>query len=238
MKTLYLITARGGSKGLPRKNIKLLAGKPLIYYSIDIARQMASNDDICVSTNDHEIIQFVENYGLKVPFVRPENLATDKVSHHKVILHAINFFQEKGLYYDNILLLQPTTPFRRKTHIEKMKSLYNNDLDMVVSVKISKANPYFNLYEEQENGFLTRSKASSFSRRQDPPIIYQINGSLYLINVKSVLEKSLHQFDRIKKFLLDDIYSMDIDNELDFAFCEFLIQNNQILNNIKNDTLI
>lgn len=223
MKTLYLITARGGSKGLPKKNIKPLAGKPLIFYSIDIARQVASDEDICVSTDDDEIIQLVEKYGLKVPFVRPDYLATDQAGHHEVILHAINYYQKHRIFYDNIMLLQPTTPFREKKHIEKVKSLYNNELDMVVSVKISKANPYYNLYEEDKNGLLKKCKESSFSRRQDTLIVYKVNGSIYLINVKSILKKSLYKFDKLKKYVMDDFSSIDIDNEFDFAFCEFIL---------------
>lgn len=228
MKTLYLITARGGSKGLPGKNIKRLAGKPLIYYTIDIARQMASDEDICVSTDDDKIIYLVNKYGLKVPFVRPDYLATDQAGHHEVILHAINYYHKHGIFYDNIMLLQPTTPFREKKHLVKIKSLYNNELEMVVSVKISKANPYFTLFEEDEKGFLIKSKESLFSRRQDVPDTYQVNGSIYLINVDSILKKSLNKFEKIKKYVMDDLYSIDIDNELDFAFCEFILMSKRI----------
>ena len=91
MKILYIIPARGGSKGIPHKNIKLLNGKPLIYYTIDVARQLTTDDHICVSTDDDEIIEVVENYGLKVPFIRPDYLATDTSTTNDVLLHAINF---------------------------------------------------------------------------------------------------------------------------------------------------
>ena len=228
MSTLYLITARGGSKGLPGKNIKQLAGKPLINYSIDIARQFVLDADICVSTDDEEIAKTVQDYGLEIPFMRPSALATDHANHHEVILHAIEFYKQQGIIYDNILLLQPTSPFRKEKHIEDVISLYNNDLDMIVSVKPSKANPYFNLFEEDKQGYLVKSVESSSTRRQDASTVYQMNGSIYLINVESILKKPLNELKKIKKYVMDDYYSIDIDNNFDFTLCEFLIENRMI----------
>jgi len=120
MNILYLIPARGGSKGIPHKNIKSLAGKPLIYYSIDVARELTTDDNICVSTDDNEIIKVVENYGLKVPFKRPDELATDNATTNDVILHAINFYESIGKQYDIIVLLQPTSPLRKSQHVKEV----------------------------------------------------------------------------------------------------------------------
>ena len=106
MKTLFLIPARGGSKGIPRKNIKELNGKPLIQYSIDVARRLTGDENICVSTDDREIIEVVEKSGLEVPFIRPESLAADTATTNDVICHALNFYKDKGTAYDNIVLLQ------------------------------------------------------------------------------------------------------------------------------------
>ena len=112
MKLLYLIPARGGSKGIPRKNIKELSGKPLIAYSIDVARQLTDDCNICISTDDDEIMQVVTSYGLTVPFKRPDFLATDSVGTYEVILHAIDFYENLGVNYDAVVLLQPTSPLR------------------------------------------------------------------------------------------------------------------------------
>ena len=108
MKILVIIPARGGSKGIPHKNIKPLNGKPLIHYTIDEAREIVGDEDICVSTDDPEIIKCVEDYGLKVPFVRPEELATDTAGTYEVLLHALNFYEKQGRHYEVVLLLQNT----------------------------------------------------------------------------------------------------------------------------------
>ena len=106
---LYVIPARGGSKGIPHKNIKLLHGKPLIYYSIDIARSLTNDEHICVSTDDEEIIKVVSDYGLKVPFVRPRELANDTASTNDVLIHALKYYESIGKNYTAIVLLQPTS---------------------------------------------------------------------------------------------------------------------------------
>lgn len=228
MQFLFLIPARRGSKGIPKKNIKPLAGKPLILYSVETARQITDDSNICVSTDDPEIIEIVEKAGLKVPFIRPKELATDSTPTYDVILHALNFFEKNNKFYDAIVLLQPTSPFRRKEHIQNSISIYTPKLDLVVSVTETKSNPYYILYEEDTNGFLFKSKNGNFTRRQDCPKVYELNGSIYIFNTKSLKEKSILEFKKIKKFLMDRIYSIDLDDELDWKFAEFLLQNNAI----------
>lgn len=119
MEILYIIPARGGSKGIPRKNIKLLAGRPLICYSIDVARALTSDENICVSTDDNEIIRVVEEYGLKVPFKRPDYLATDTATTNDVLLHALEYYEAQGKQYDVIVLLQPTSPLRKIAQLDR-----------------------------------------------------------------------------------------------------------------------
>ena len=154
MNTLVIIPARGGSKGIPRKNIKLFDGKPLIYYTIDCARAICSDVDICVSTDDAEIISVVEQYGLQVPFVRPAELATDEAGTYEVLLHALDFYEKKGVHYDIVVLLQNTSPFRTPQQVKDALGLYRKDVDMVVSVKECAANPYYCVFEENQDGFL------------------------------------------------------------------------------------
>ena len=183
MHILVVIPARGGSKGIPHKNIKELGGKPLICYSIDVARQLTTDENICVTTDDDEIISIVENYGLKVPFKRPGFLATDTCGSNEVIQHAYQFYLDQGKSYDAIILLQPTSPFRRSEDVEGSLALYDESLDMVVTVKETAANPYYNCYEENENGYLVVSKGDGkLERRQDAPPAYEWNGAVYVIN--------------------------------------------------------
>lgn len=214
---LVIIPARGGSKGLPRKNILPLAGKPMIYYTIDAARGVTGDDNICVSTDDAEIIQVVEDYGLKVNFVRPTELATDTAGSREVILHAIDYYKNNlGRTFSKVCLLQPTSPLRTSQHIQGAFELWNDDLDMVVSVKETKANPYFNLFEEDEDGYLRKSKEGNFTRRQDTPKAWEYNGAIYIINTKSILIKSFSGFDKIKKYIMSVERSVDVDDEIDY----------------------
>lgn len=225
MKTLVIIPARGGSKGIPHKNIKQLAGKPLICYTIDNARALVSDEDICVSTDDPEIIKVVENYGLHVPFVRPAELATDHAGTYGVLLHALNFYENQGKAYDRIVLLQNTSPFRRASQVSEAVNLYTAEIDMVVSVKAVSANPYYNCFEEDENGYLHISKGDGkLIRRQDAPEAYEYNGAIYVINPESLKRCSLGEFQKKVKYLMDDISSVDLDTMTDWLYAEFLIK--------------
>nr|MBA3900563.1 acylneuraminate cytidylyltransferase family protein [Bacteroidota bacterium] len=180
MKPLVVIPARGGSKGVPGKNIKPLAGKPLIYYTIEAARELFSDELIVVSTDDLQITKVVEETGLIVPFLRPSDLATDTATTYDVLLHTIRFSEENGYTPDTLILLQPTSPFRNGRHIKEALKLYHNGLDMVVSVKETKSNPYYVLFEEDEQGFLRKSKTGNFTRRQDCPKVWEYNGAIYI----------------------------------------------------------
>lgn len=226
--TLFIIPARGGSKGLPRKNILPINGKPMIYYTIDAARGVTNDSNICVTTDDLEIKQVVEDYGLNVPFLRPEELATDTAGTREVLLHAIDFYQYTlHCQFSKICLLQPTSPLRTTQHIIEAHRLWSNDLDMVVSVKESKANPYFNLFEEQDNGFLKKSKEGNFTRRQDAPNAWEFNGAIYFINIQSLQEKPIAEFEKVKKYVMSEESSTDVDTSYDLNLIENLITNNK-----------
>lgn len=225
MKILVVIPARGGSKGIPHKNIKPLNGKPLIYYSIDVARLFTVDENICVTTDDDEIIKAVENYGLKVPFKRPDYLATDTCGSNEVLQHAWKFFEEKGIYYDAVLLLQPTSPFRKVEFLKEAVALYDDSVDMVTSVKSAPCNPYYDGFEDNEEGLLTISKGDgTIERRQDAPKVWQLNGSIYVINPKSLMEKGMAHFTRIRKYAMSELYSVDIDNPFDWKVAELILE--------------
>ena len=147
MRILYLIPSRKGSKSLPGKNTKLLGDKPLILYSIDFAlNNMSSDDELCITTNDFEVFEIAKSKGVRIPFIRPEELASDNASTYDVIVHAINYYTGLNKNFDAILLLQPTSPFRSKGDFEQLINSYDENTDMVVSVKIAKENPYFTLF--------------------------------------------------------------------------------------------
>ncbi len=228
MKPLIVIPARGGSKGVPRKNIKVLGDKPLIQWTIDEARKIFSDKNICISTDDEEIKTIVEDNGLKVPFLRPKELATDYAGTYEVLLHAINYYENIGYYPDTLILLQPTSPFRTSEQIGEAIKYFNscNDIEMLVSVKETKSNPYYMLREENKNGFLVRSKESNVTRRQDVPKVWELNGAIYIIDIDSLKNKNLNQFTKVKKFEMDEITSHDIDTIFDWEVACTIVNNN------------
>lgn len=225
MKILVIIPARGGSKGIPHKNIKPFNSKPLIYYTIDCARAICDDEDICVSTDDAEIISVVEHYGLKVPFIRPAELATDTAGTYEVLLHAVNYYEQQGKHYDVVMLLQNTSPFRTTEHVKEALRLYTPEVDMVVSVKESPANPYYNVFEEDSNGFLHVSKGEgNIFRRQDAPKAYEYNGAIYIMNAEKLKKTHMHKMQKRVKYVMDEMSSFDLDTMTDWNIAESIIK--------------
>lgn len=223
MEILVIIPARGGSKGIPHKNIKPLNGKPLIYYTIDTARAITGDEKICVSTDDDEIIEVVERYGLKVPFKRPDELATDTAGTYEVLLHALNYYELLGKKYDAVLLLQNTSPFRRAEQVKEALQLYNKDIDMVVSVKECAANPYYCVFEENEDGYLHVCKGDgNIFRRQDAPKVYEYNGAIYIMNPEVLKTTHMHKMQKRVKYVMDEISSFDLDTMADWNMAEMI----------------
>ena len=162
--------------------------------------------------------------GLAVPFLRPDELATDTASTYDVLLHALNFYEHRNYLPDVVILLQTTSPFRTSNHISEALALYSNSYDMVVSVKETKSNPYYVLFEEDENGWLAKSKKGNFTRRQDAPKVWEYNGAVYVINPESLKEKNHLEFHKVKKYVMDELSSIDLDEVLDWKISEFLIK--------------
>jgi CMP-N,N'-diacetyllegionaminic acid synthase len=184
MKILAIIPARGGSKGVPKKNIKLLGKMPLIEYSINAAKASGKITAIVVSTDDAEIAIAAEVCGCKPPFVRPAELAQDDTPSIEVVRHAIAFYESQGVFFEAICLLQPTTPFRAKGFIdEAIQKFIASGADSLVSVLPipHEYNPHW-AFEERETGLLKISTGEShiISRRQELPKAYHRDGSVYL----------------------------------------------------------
>lgn len=221
--TLFVIPARGGSKGLPGKNIKKLCGKPLIAYSIDVARELVDDEHICVSTDSEDIKRVVESYGLSVPFMRPEYLATDTATTSDVLVHAAIFFKEQGIEYKKLVLLQPTSPLRTSQDVKGAMELYRDDIDMVVSVMKSHAPAV--LCCENEDGYVELVYNKNAAGRQQLQDMYEFNGAVYVINIQALLDKGLAKFTKKVKYLMAKEQSVDIDDIYDFYQVEAIIKN-------------
>lgn len=220
--TLVIIPARKGSKGIPAKNKKLLNGKPLIQYTIDAALAIFPKYSICISTDDIDIQDIGIQNGLSVPNLRPENLSNDKASARDVILYEV---LKTDREIETIVYLQPTSPLRTALNIQEALDLYDYiSMDMLVSVSLAKANPYFNLFEEDEKDNLVISKIHPSKTRQKSPLVYQFNGAIYLINYNSLVKSEISLFPRIKKYLMSKEDSIDIDDPIDWTLTELLLK--------------
>jgi len=198
----------------------------MIQYSIEAALAvMTSGDELCISTDDLEIKRVAEECGVEVPFLRPRELATDEATSEDVVKHTLMWYNVQGRSFDVVVLLQVTSPLRSAQHIYEALALFNQNLDLVTSVKESHANPYFVLHEENNAGFLEKSKKGLYSRRQDCPPVFEFNGAIYIINVNSLNKKSLSEFTRIKKYVMSKESSIDIDDKIDFKIAEYLLSN-------------
>lgn len=223
--TLYIIPARGGSKGIPRKNIKELCGRPLIHYSIEVARALADDSHVIVSTDDDEIREVAEQTGLKVDYRRPEALGGDTVGSREVILDAMDYADRKGILYNKVVLLQPTSPMRTVSDVEGCLALYNPEVDMVVSVTEAACNPYYDCFETAEDGTLHVSKGDGkYTRRQDTPKAWQYNGAVYVINPESIRRMGLGEFPVRIPFEMPRSRSVDLDTPLDWHITEMLMK--------------
>jgi N-acylneuraminate cytidylyltransferase len=220
--TIVIIPARKGSKGIPNKNKKILNGKPLIEYTIDVAKSIFPVEIICISTDDEEIQEIGLRNGLDIPNLRPDFLSDDKASARNVILHEV---AQSGREIETIVYLQPTSPLRTIENLNDALKQYDGlNMDMLVSVNLSKANPYFNLFEENENFNLVLSKNYLSLSRQESPEVFQFNGAIYIINYKSILNQEISLFERIRKFVMKPENSIDIDDELDWLMAETILK--------------
>jgi len=224
VKYLAVITARGGSKGIPGKNTKPLNGKPLILYTLEAARMVFQDQYIYVSTDSQEIKNTVESSGLEVPFLRPAELATDTSSSEDVLKHAIKEAVKKGLLFDAVVLLQPTSPFRNEEHIQSAIIEFEKDPEsLLLSVTEARENPYYTLMEEDKDGFLQKSKQSNFTRRQDCPSVWNINGAIYIFPKNEFMKGGFDTLSK-RKFVMNALASIDIDSSSDWTIAESLLK--------------
>lgn len=228
MTPLYIIPARGGSKGIPRKNIKELAGRPLIAYSIEAARLAGADDEhILLSTDDAAIADCARRLGLAVQYMRPAHLATDTAGSREMMLHAMDWARSQGIEFDCVVLLQPTSPLRTPDDVRCALSLYEaNECDMVVSVVEAASNPYYNCFEtDPSTGLLHVSKGHGlYTRRQDAPPAWEYNGAVYVIRPASLEAMPLGAFPRRIPYVMPRERSIDLDTPLDWLVAEAILQ--------------
>lgn len=218
-KILALIPARGGSKGIPGKNIKSLAGKPLISWTIDAAKQSDYIDHLIVSSDDDNIIKIAKEWGCDSPFKRPKHLAQDTSTSMDVVMHALEQLEES---YDYLLLLQPTSPFRTTSHIDGIiEQTIDTGTKVVVSVTQSKKHPAF-IYTLEDNKLCPFLGHQKQKRRQDMPQVYEHNGALYLASIPYLKEVKSYNVDGVGAFMMDALHSIDLDEPLDWEFAEYL----------------
>ena len=224
MNPLIIIPARGGSKRIHKKNIKLFNGKPLIYYTIEVARELFNDEIICVSTDDQEIKSIVESYGLKIPYLRPSNLATDTATTRDVILHTVKWHEQNGYHPDTIILLQPTSPLRTSNHLKDAMLEWDNSLDMITSVSLPFNDNLKNIFYENENGHLIKIEETKILN-YDQNKIFQLNGAIYIIKVDSLKTSEISKFSKVKKFIMEKINSVDIDTIEEWKLAESIALN-------------
>ncbi|OGR98260.1 MAG: hypothetical protein A2V88_08115 [Elusimicrobia bacterium RBG_16_66_12] len=223
-KILGLIPARGGSKGIPGKNIKPLGGRPLIGWTLDSARQSGVVDRLLVSTDSAEIAAVAAALGTPVPWLRPAELARDESPSIDFVLHALDRLAQEGYAPDAVLLLQPTSPFRSAGSIRKAAELYAKEgVQSLISVSPVRHHPYKSYFREPD-GRLKRviPDAPKTIRRQDLPPVYAADGSIYLDSVARLREGRAFLFPDTLSWLSPEGESLDLDTPQDWAVAEAL----------------
>ena len=220
LKTIAVIPARSGSKGLPGKNLKILLGKPLIAWTIESALSSKNIDLVIVSTDSKEIAEVSLNYGAKVPFMRPMKLATDTASSFSVVEHAIKFYADKKINFDLIALLEPTSPIRENGDIDNMINALSEcyeDKDAIVSLGEVGTHPAF-LKKINNDNFIIPYNVNDFnnSRRQDQSKVYFPYGVAYISKVKVLLKEETFYPKRTLGYILRRHQNYEVDDIYDF----------------------
>ena len=213
-KILGIIPARGGSKGIPHKNIVDLCGKPLISYTIEAGLKSNYIDYLMVSTDDNEIASLSKELGAQIPFLRPKELASDKAKTLDAILHATNNLYDMGMVFDDLVLLQPTQPLRTAEDIDRaIEKYFENGCKDLASVSEVDDNPILIRFIKNDE-LIPILNMSSTCRRQDMPKYYRVNGCIYINNIRNLNENTSFN-DNIIPYIMKKEHSIDIDDYFD-----------------------
>ena len=229
---LAYIPARGGSKGIPGKNIIDLCGKPLIAYSIEVALSCPYIDYVHVSTDSPEIAQIARNYGAMVEFLRPSECATDTSKTIDAMCYDIQRLSKLGHSFDSVALLQPTQPIRTSDMLgQAIESLYQSTSDSLVSVCSVTEHPILMRTISEDGHLQPLLNLNSTVRRQDFPSVYKVNGSIYINRINKNFNDKTSLNDNILPFIMDTQYSVDIDTYEDLEKASNLINSLKTNNN-------
>lgn len=223
-KVLALIPARAGSKGIKKKNIIELCGKPLISYSIEAGKTSEYVDDVVVTTDSMEIAEIAQAFGAWVPFLRPEELASDKAKTIDAVIHALDWLKENGYIYDIIVLLQPTQPLRRTEDIDlALEKFLKEGMLPLASVREVGEHPILMRTINQEGQLDRLLDVNSTIRRQDMPKFYLVEGSIY-INLAKEISTETSFNDNYVPYIISSKYSVDIDEIMDLNVAELYLK--------------
>ncbi len=229
---LAVIPARGGSKGVPRKNLRILAGKPLIAYAIETALSSNQIDRVIVSTDDVEIARIAEEYGAEVPFMRPPELARDDSPEWLVWQHAMRTLAANdGPPIEVFVCISPTSPLRAVDDVDRcIKTLQEGDADLVIAVRPAERNPFFNMIVLDEKGYarLVVEPPQPIHRRQDAPLVFDMTTVACAARPEFVLKARSMLEGRVKAIVVPPERAIDIDTELDLKFAEFLLSHSAV----------
>lgn len=221
---ICVIPARGGSKGLPRKNVLQICGKPLIAFTIEQALSSSYPDTVIVSTEDEEIAEISRSCGAEVPFMRPIELAQDDTPITEVLLHSLSWYENKEQSFDIVVMLHVTSPLRTVEDIDNcIIKLVEENAENVFSVTPSYRNPYFNMIEIS-GGKVVQVKTGSFPSRQSAPEVYDLNASVYVWWKDVLVKKPAVYFENSRVYIMPRERSVDIDDEIDFELVKLLME--------------
>lgn len=227
MKVLGLIPARGGSKGIPHKNISEVAGKPLIAWSIEVAKHCSLLDRTIVSTDDLQIAEVATTYGAEVPFLRPAEFATDDTPDFPVYNHALRWLADNENYYPDIVVwLRPTTPLRSVEDVRNAIDIFvENGADCVRSVCLVEHHPFWmkRLENQKLTPFINGKDEHTYYQRQLLPPVYRLNGAIDVVRRTTIVKKGFAYGGEMFGYVMPPERSIDIDNALDMVIAEHLL---------------
>jgi len=227
LKRIATILARAGSKGVKNKNIRSVGGKPLIAYSIEKALESEAFDAVAVSSDSDEILEIAEMFNATHLVKRPDELASDTAGKIPAIIHCVKEVERAcSVKFDEVVDLAVTGPMREVEDILKaIEILEKNNASSVLSATETNRSPYFVMYEYDENGRLKKCKRTEkpLLRRQDAPKVYEVNGIVYVWNRDALFDKQTALYDDTKLYIMPHERAVDIDDELDLQFVEFLL---------------
>lgn len=225
MKTFAFIFARSGSKGLKKKNIKHLINKPLICYSIDSALENSLISEIFISTDDKEIMTIARAYKNNHIHIinRPAELASDTAAEYLSWKHAVEYLEKEKIKFDRFISLPATSPLRNNTDISNALNKLTPDTDFVVSMTEANRSPYFNMVKSS-NDYLSTVMKSDFTRRQDCPKLYDLTTVVYVSRPQAILKFNSIFEGNVKGVVIPKLRSLDIDDEIDFSFAEYILK--------------